>query len=67
MQVDLTADLVTGAKTGTVPLSVTSFTYFYDTSTTPTNIPYARASLDDRDLETIKATKYDPSFGPTTL
>ncbi len=62
MQVDLTADLVTGTKSGTVPLSVTSFTYFYDTSTTPTNIPYARASLDDRDLETIKATKYDPEF-----
>ncbi|MBC8081867.1 MAG: carboxypeptidase-like regulatory domain-containing protein [Hymenobacter sp.] len=62
MQVDLTADLATGTKTGTVPLSVTSFTYFYDTSTRPTTIPYARASLDDRDLETIKKIKYDPEF-----
>jgi hypothetical protein len=62
MQVDLTADLVTGTKTGTVPLSVNSFTYFYDTSTTPTKIAYARPSVDDRDLETIKATKYDPEF-----
>ncbi|WP_022822705.1 carboxypeptidase-like regulatory domain-containing protein [Hymenobacter norwichensis] len=62
MQVDLTADLVTGTKTGTVPLSVNSFTYFYDTSTTPTKIAYARPNVDDRDLETIKATKYDPEF-----
>ncbi|MBO0358897.1 carboxypeptidase-like regulatory domain-containing protein [Hymenobacter sp. BT186] len=62
MQVDLTADLVTGTKSGTVPLSVNSFTYFYDTSTTPTKIAYARPSVDDRDLETIKATKYDPEF-----
>ena len=62
MQVDLTADLVTGTKTGTVPLSVTSFTYFYDTSTKPTNVRYARPSLDDRDLETIRSIRYDPEF-----
>ena len=60
MKVNLAADLVSGKQA--TPLTVSSFTFFYDTSTTPTTIPYARVSVQDRDLAAIKAIKYDPEF-----
>ena len=43
-------------------MTVEAFTYFYDTSATPTNLRYSRASLDERDIEAIRKTKYDPTF-----
>ncbi|MCB2378332.1 carboxypeptidase-like regulatory domain-containing protein [Hymenobacter sp. BT635] len=61
MKVNLAADLTSPGKPAT-PLTVSSFTFFYDTSTTPTSIPYARVSVQDRDLEAIKSIKYDPEF-----
>ncbi|TGE22452.1 hypothetical protein E5K00_19645 [Hymenobacter aquaticus] len=61
MKVNLSAELTTPGKPAT-PLTVSSFTFFYDTSTTPTSIPYARVSVQDRDLEAIKSIKYDPEF-----
>jgi len=61
MKVNLTADLTSPGKPST-PLAVSSFTFFYDTNTTPTTIPYTRVSVQDRDLAAIKATKYDPEF-----
>ncbi|AII53091.1 carboxypeptidase-like regulatory domain-containing protein [Hymenobacter sp. APR13] len=61
MKVNLTANLTSPGKAAT-PLAVSSFTFFYDTSTTPTTIPYARVSVEDRDLAAIKALKYDPEF-----
>jgi hypothetical protein len=61
MKVNLTANLTSPGKPVT-PLSVSSFTFFYDTNTTPTTIPYARVSVQDRDLAAIKAIQYDPEF-----
>ncbi|MCB2407671.1 carboxypeptidase-like regulatory domain-containing protein [Hymenobacter lucidus] len=61
IKVNLAAELTTPGKPAT-PLTVSSFTFFYDTSTTPTSIPYARVSVDDRDLQAIKSIKYDPEF-----
>lgn len=61
MKVNLAANLTSPGKPAT-PLSVSSFTFFYDTNTTPTTIPYARVSVDDRDLVAIRALKYDPEF-----
>ncbi|UOQ71909.1 carboxypeptidase-like regulatory domain-containing protein [Hymenobacter cellulosilyticus] len=61
MKVNLAADLTSPGKPVT-PLTVSSFTFFYDTNTTPTSIPYARVSVDDRDLAAIKSIKYDPEF-----
>ncbi|WBO82975.1 carboxypeptidase-like regulatory domain-containing protein [Hymenobacter yonginensis] len=61
MKVNLTANLTSPGKAAT-PLAVSSFTFFYDTNTTPTTIPYARVSVEDRDLAAIKALKYDPEF-----
>ncbi|SHJ04678.1 CarboxypepD_reg-like domain-containing protein [Hymenobacter daecheongensis DSM 21074] len=61
VKVSLNAELLTPGKP-VAPLSVSSFTFFYDTSTTPTNLPYARVSVRDRDLEAIKSVKYDPEF-----
>ncbi|MBC6696509.1 carboxypeptidase-like regulatory domain-containing protein [Hymenobacter sp. BT190] len=61
MKVNLAANLTSPGKSAT-PLAVSSFTFFYDTSTTPTAIPYARVSVADRDLAAIKSTKYDPEF-----
>ncbi|UOQ52659.1 carboxypeptidase-like regulatory domain-containing protein [Hymenobacter cellulosivorans] len=61
MKVNLAADLTTPGKPAT-PLTVSSFTFFFDTSTTPTSIAYARVSVDDRDLAAIKSIKYDPEF-----
>ncbi|SNC74584.1 CarboxypepD_reg-like domain-containing protein [Hymenobacter gelipurpurascens] len=60
MKTNLTATLVSGKDV--TPLNVSSFTFFYDTNTTPTNIPYARVNLKDRDLEAIQSIKYDPAF-----
>ncbi|QNH63385.1 carboxypeptidase-like regulatory domain-containing protein [Hymenobacter sediminicola] len=60
MKVNLAADLVSGKQS--TPLTVSSFTFFYDTNTKPTTIPYARVSVQDRDLAAIKAIKYDPEF-----
>ncbi|SHK97709.1 carboxypeptidase-like regulatory domain-containing protein [Hymenobacter psychrotolerans] len=60
MKVNLAADLVSGKQS--TPLNVSSFTFFYDTNTRPTTIPYARVSVQDRDLAAIKAIKYDPEF-----
>ncbi|MBD2714937.1 carboxypeptidase-like regulatory domain-containing protein [Microvirga sp. STR05] len=60
MKVNLAADLVSGKQA--TPLTVSSFTFFYDTTTKPTTIPYARVSVQDRDLAAIKAIKYDPEF-----
>lgn len=61
MKMDLTTDL---AEPGKKPLSinVSSFTFFYDQSATPVRLPYARASLTDRDLDAIRAKAYDPEF-----
>ncbi|WP_345108347.1 carboxypeptidase-like regulatory domain-containing protein [Hymenobacter algoricola] len=61
MKVNLSAELITPGKPA-APLSVESFTYFYDTSRTPTGLPYARVSVQDRDLAAIKSVKYDPAF-----
>lgn len=61
MKVNLAANLTSPGKSAT-PLTVSSFTFFYDTNTTPTTIPYARVSVADRDLAAIKSTKYDPEF-----
>ncbi|WP_240737414.1 carboxypeptidase-like regulatory domain-containing protein [Hymenobacter metallicola] len=61
MKVNLSAELTSPGKPAT-PLTVSSFTFFYDTSTTPTSIPYARVSVQDRDLEAIKSIKYNPEF-----
>ncbi|WP_165370493.1 carboxypeptidase-like regulatory domain-containing protein [Hymenobacter persicinus] len=61
MKVNLNSELITPGKP-VAPLSVSSFTYFYDTNTTPTGLPYARVSVQDRDLEAIKSVKYDPAF-----
>jgi hypothetical protein len=60
MKTNLTAKLVSGRDV--TPLNVSSFTFFYDTNSTPTNIPYARVSLQDRDLDAIRSIKYDPEF-----
>ncbi|WP_167855255.1 carboxypeptidase-like regulatory domain-containing protein [Hymenobacter wooponensis] len=60
MKTNLTATLVSGKDV--TPLNVSSFTFFYDTNTTPTSIPYARVSLQDRDLTAIRSIKYDPEF-----
>jgi hypothetical protein len=43
-------------------MSVAAFTFFYDTSRKPTNLPYSKVSSSERDLEAIKKTKYDPAF-----
>ncbi|TGE15172.1 carboxypeptidase-like regulatory domain-containing protein [Hymenobacter elongatus] len=61
LKVNLAAELTTPGKSAT-PLTVSSFTFFYDTSTTPTSIPYARVSVEDRDLQAIKSIKYDAEF-----
>lgn len=61
LKVNLNATLV-GPSNPATPIQVESFTFFYDTNTTPTTIPYARVSVDDRDLTAIKALKYDPEF-----
>jgi len=61
MKVNLHAELLTPGKPAT-PLSVESFTFFYDTTTKPTGLPYARVSVQDRDLEAIRSVKYDPEF-----
>ncbi|UYZ63439.1 carboxypeptidase-like regulatory domain-containing protein [Hymenobacter weizhouensis] len=61
MKVDLTAELTQPGKPAT-PISVSSFTFFYDQGTTPTGLPYARVSVDDRDLDAIRAKPYDPEF-----
>ncbi|WP_345072321.1 carboxypeptidase-like regulatory domain-containing protein [Hymenobacter fastidiosus] len=61
VKVNLNAELITPGKPAT-PLSVSSFTFFYDTNTTPTGLPYARVSVQDRDLAAIKSVKYDPEF-----
>ncbi|MCR5889081.1 carboxypeptidase-like regulatory domain-containing protein [Hymenobacter sp. J193] len=61
VKTSLTADLTQPGKT-TLPVSVQTLTFFYDTSTTPTDLPYARASLDDRDLDAIRSVKYNPEF-----
>ena len=61
MKVNLAANLTSPGKPA-IPLSVSSFTFFYDTNATPTTIPYARVSVDDRDLVAIKALKYDSEF-----
>ncbi len=61
LKVSLNATLV-GPNNPATPIEVSSFTFFYDTNTTPTTISYARVSVDDRDLTAIKALTYDPSF-----
>jgi hypothetical protein len=43
-------------------MSVAAFTFFYDTSRKPINLPYSKVSSNERDLEAIKKTKYDPAF-----
>jgi hypothetical protein len=43
-------------------MNVSAFTFFYDTNDTPTDIEYARASRDTKDLDEIKSVKYDPEF-----
>lgn len=60
MKVNLTAELA--ANKQITPISVSSFTFFYDTNTQPTNLRYAKVSLQDRDLDAIRSIKYDPEF-----
>ena len=61
MKMDLTTDLTEPGKQP-LAISVSSFTYFFDQSTKAQSLPYARASLTDRDLDAIKAKPYDPEF-----
>ncbi|RPD50431.1 carboxypeptidase-like regulatory domain-containing protein [Hymenobacter sediminis] len=61
MKMDLTTDLTEPGKKP-LAINVSSFTFFYDQATTPTRLPYARASLTDRDLDAIRAKPYDPEF-----
>ncbi|UOQ78008.1 carboxypeptidase-like regulatory domain-containing protein [Hymenobacter sp. 5516J-16] len=61
MKMDLTTDLTEPGKKP-LALTVSSFTFFYDQSTTPARLPYARASLTDRDLDAIRAKPYNPEF-----
>lgn len=61
MKMDLTTDLTEPGKKP-LAIKVSSFTYFYNQSTTPQRLPYAAASLSDRDLQAIKALPYDPEF-----
>ncbi len=61
IKMDLSTDLTEPGK-DPLAIKVSSFTYFYDQSTKVQRLPYARASLTDRDLATIKAKPYDPEF-----
>ncbi|RSK46826.1 carboxypeptidase-like regulatory domain-containing protein [Hymenobacter rigui] len=61
MKMDLTTDLTEPGKQP-LAINVSSFTYFFDQSTKAQSLPYARASLTDRDLDAIKAKPYDPEF-----
>ncbi|OWP61699.1 hypothetical protein CDA63_18120 [Hymenobacter amundsenii] len=61
IKMDLSTDLTEPGK-DPLAIKVSSFTYFYDQSTKVQRLPYARASLTDRDLAAIKAKPYDPEF-----
>jgi len=61
MKMDLTTNLTEPGKQP-LAINVSSFTYFFDQTTKATGLPYARASLTDRDLDAIKAKPYDPEF-----
>lgn len=61
MKMDLTTDLTEPGK-APLAIKVSSLTYFFDQTTKPTNLRYARASLTDRDLDAIRAKPYDPEF-----
>ncbi|MBT2556783.1 carboxypeptidase-like regulatory domain-containing protein [Hymenobacter sp. ISL-91] len=61
MKMDLTTDLTEPGKEP-LAIKVSSFTYFYNQSTTNPRLPYAQASLNDRDLDAIRAKPYDPEF-----
>ena len=61
IKMDLSTDLTEPGKEP-LAIKVSSFTYFYDQSTKVQRLPYARASLTDRDLQAIKAKPYDPEF-----
>ncbi|QIX60254.1 carboxypeptidase-like regulatory domain-containing protein [Hymenobacter sp. BT18] len=60
-KMNVTADLTQPGK-APIPVEVQAFTFFYDTSTTPTALAYERPSLDDRDLDAIRSVKYNPEF-----
>lgn len=57
----LDADLI-GPDKKTTKLHVQSFTFFYDTTPTRTNIAYEPPTIDNRDLDAIRSIKYDPEF-----
>ncbi|WP_303310656.1 carboxypeptidase-like regulatory domain-containing protein [Hymenobacter sp. BT730] len=61
MKTNLRAELTSTGKAAT-PINVQSFTFFYDTTPTPTGIKYAPAGTKDRDLDAIRSIKYDPEF-----
>ncbi|MCA8829210.1 carboxypeptidase-like regulatory domain-containing protein [Hymenobacter pini] len=61
MKMDLTTNLTEPGKQP-LAINVSSFTYFFEQSSKPQNLPYARASLTDRDLDAIRAKPYDPEF-----
>lgn len=61
IKMDLATDLTEPGKEP-LAIKVSSFTYFFDQSTTPQRLPYAQASLTDRDLDAIRAKPYDPTF-----
>ncbi|WP_460623379.1 carboxypeptidase-like regulatory domain-containing protein [Hymenobacter tenuis] len=61
MKASLTAELVEPGKP-TANINVSSFTFFFEQDTKPTGIRYAPVSVDDRDLDAIKAKPYDPEF-----
>ncbi|MDU0371228.1 carboxypeptidase-like regulatory domain-containing protein [Hymenobacter endophyticus] len=61
MKMTLNTNLTEPGK-APLAINVSSFTYFFEQSAKVQSLPYARASLTDRDLDAIRAKPYDPEF-----
>ncbi|MET4107244.1 carboxypeptidase-like regulatory domain-containing protein [Hymenobacter sp. UYP22] len=61
MKMNLNTNLTEPGK-APLAINVSSFTYFFEQSSKVQSLPYARANLNDRDLDAIRAKPYDPEF-----